>query len=111
MLVIEDDHDVAAGLMELLGAEGCDVVVAPTGAEGLAQVPRILPEVVILDVDLPDANGRELYNRIRDLAPSLPIVLTSGHVLGAEEPQADIVFLQKPYELEALLEAVGAAGG
>jgi PAS domain S-box-containing protein len=110
VLVIEDDHDVAIGLAELLGAEGCEVVVAPTGTEGLLQVQKLAPDVVLLDVDLPDANGRELYERIRGIAPSIPIVLTSGHVLGSDASNENIVFLQKPYELEALLEAVDAAG-
>jgi FixJ family two-component response regulator len=73
-------------------------------------VQKLAPEVVLLDVDLPDANGRELYERIRTISPSIPIVLTSGHVLGGDASHDNIVFLQKPYELDALLEAVGAAG-
>jgi PAS domain S-box-containing protein len=110
VLMIEDDHAVAAGLSALLATEGCEVAVATTGADGLREIERFRPGVVILDIDLPDANGRELYTRIRAVVPDLPIVLTSGHVLGVTEDDANVVFLQKPYEIDALIAAVSAAG-
>ena len=111
VLMIEDDEAVATGLMTLLSSEGCEVAVALTGADGLRKVRSFAPDVVILDVDLPDANGRELHDRIREIDPSLPIVLTSGHVLGGSDGDENVVFLQKPYELDALIEAVSVARG
>ena len=91
------------------------VRVAGTCAEAL-ELMRAAPEDVraaVLDVGLPDGRGDELGDRLRDLAPGLPIVLCTGFGMGEIRSRAfqqgRIVMISKPFQPEALLEALRAA--
>lgn len=68
ILVVEDNSDAAAGLQQLLQLDGHSVVVAPDGRSGLREVARWQPDTVILDLELPDLDGREVARCIRDAA-------------------------------------------
>jgi two-component system, NarL family, response regulator DevR len=76
-----DDHEVVRrGVRELLESEGDVVVVgeASTAAEALARVPALLPDVVVLDVRLPDGSGVEVCRELRSEHPEMAcLMLTS----------------------------------
>ncbi|MBC9823920.1 response regulator transcription factor [Terrabacter sp. MAHUQ-38] len=78
-LVIIDDHaGFRAFARALLEAEGYDVVgEAADGSSGTELVCRLLPDVVLLDVVLPDVDGFAVTQRIADKAPRCAVVLTS----------------------------------
>ena len=67
VLVVDDNRDAAITLAELLQMLGSEVWVAHDGASALAQAGRYAPDVVLLDVGLPDINGYEVARRIRAL--------------------------------------------
>jgi PAS domain S-box-containing protein len=106
VLLVEDDELVAEGIAALLGIDGFDVEICGTAACAMARLDQRRPDVVVLDVGLPDADGVELSHRIRDRWPDLPIVFSTGH--GDEKrlenllEHSDIAFLQKPYSAERL---------
>jgi DNA-binding response OmpR family regulator len=81
ILIVDDDYDVAAVLAEVVSDEGHQVRVAHDGAEGLIHVAERIPDLVILDVDLPVLDGPGMARRML-LADhgqeSVPIVLFSG---------------------------------
>src|SRR6476661_5674840 len=65
ILIVEDEYAVARGIQYALEQEGYDVTVARKGSEGLDFATRQAPDLVILDVRLPDMDGFEVLRRLR----------------------------------------------
>jgi DNA-binding response OmpR family regulator len=110
--VIEDDSAVQQLIDTVLRREGFNVLLAGTGRAGLRQVHEHRPGVVVLDVGLPDLDGWQVLERIRDIS-EVPVLMLTGY---AEEPDkvrglragADD-YLTKPFglaEFTARLEAL-----
>ncbi|HYC90817.1 MAG TPA: sigma-54 dependent transcriptional regulator [Thermoanaerobaculia bacterium] len=112
VLLVDDDPQIVAGLAALLEDEW-NVRTASTGREALVAFAEFSPDVVLLDVNLPDANGVELLHQLKMYAETTPVIMMSGAGtydaviesmrLGAE------TFLQKPFDfgtLSAVLEQV-----
>ena len=110
VLLVEDDETVAAGIASLLELEGISVSVANSGSEAVRMVRVEVPDVVILDVGLPDIDGLAVYRAIAALHPRLPVIFSTGHAdgsrLDALEPTSPVAFLLKPYDSAALLDAI-----
>ncbi|HEX8616083.1 MAG TPA: PAS domain S-box protein [Thermoanaerobaculia bacterium] len=110
VLLVEDDPTVAAGLVTLLEMEGLVVDVAETGEDALRQVAARCPDVVVLDVGLPDMDGTQVYALLAAEHPELPVVFSTGHgdrgKLEELLERPNVAFLLKPYESNALLGAI-----
>jgi DNA-binding response OmpR family regulator len=112
VLTIEDDPDILQLLRTLLGLEGYDVQEAASARDGLRRFHETRPDVVILDIALPDLDGWEVLSRIRDMSDAPVLVLT------AQSAEAEKVrclnagaddYLTKPFshvELLARLQAI-----
>jgi two-component system, OmpR family, KDP operon response regulator KdpE len=77
ILVIDDDRSLLRALTIALSARGHEVVVARTATDGITQVSLTTPDVVILDLGLPDLDGVELTRRIRTWT-GVPIIVLSA---------------------------------
>jgi DNA-binding response OmpR family regulator len=111
VLVIEDDADIGQVLRALLGRAGYQVVEASTGREGLRLFHQVRPELVILDVGLPDLDGWQVLERIRDMSDLPVLVLTArsaerDKVRGLNAGADD--YLTKPFSKDELLARLGA---
>jgi len=84
--------------------------VAGTAAAAMETIARILPDFILLDLGLPDRNGREVYKEIVKRWPSIPIILSTGHADAAliEMVQGNprVRCLMKPYSIDALEAAL-----
>jgi DNA-binding NtrC family response regulator len=114
ILVVDDDPDTAEALSDLLIIEGHQLRVAHDGVEGLACLDARLPNLVLLDVEMPRLNGPEmafemfLLNAGRE---KIPVVLLSGK-LDLREVAAAIgtrYFLGKPYSFDVVLSVIARA--
>jgi two-component system, OmpR family, response regulator CpxR len=112
LLIIDDDQDLCAMLVEYLGPEGFAVTTAGTGPEGLAQLSRSPADLIVLDVMLPGFSGFEVLRRIR-AASRVPVIMLTARgeevdrVVGLEMGADD--YLAKPFsprELVARIRAV-----
>jgi len=112
VLVIEDERPIAEPLADALRREGFDVELAASAAEGLEAFSAQSPDIVLLDVMLPDGDGRDVLRRIRE-ASQTPVVMVSARgeemdrVLGLELGADD--YVTKPFsaaELVARMRAV-----
>jgi len=112
VLLVEDDELVSDAVARSLVREGYLVLTAPTGhdAIGLLRTPGTAVDVVLLDVGLPDVSGADLCKRLRELFPTLPVVVCTG-AAGPEE--ADELrrlgvarYLSKPIEVATLVAAL-----
>lgn len=107
VLLVEDEPDVAAGIVALLEIEGIQVAVATRGAEAMPAAGAFRPEAVILDLGLPDMAGSEVYERLASRWPSLPVIFSTGHgdeaALQGYLTAPHVGFLRKPYDFNALI--------
>lgn len=110
ILLVEDDESVSAGLSALLGYEGFIVDVVRTGAAAMDKVNADTPDVVILDVGLPDVEGTQVYRQLSEMHPHLPVIFSTGHAdqarLDEAFPGAPITTLLKPYGVGELLQTI-----
>lgn len=112
VLVVDDEPQIRRYLRVSLSAENLDVVEAANAAEGLASVRRDKPDVVILDLGLPDGDGLELIPLIRALSAAPIIVLSvrddEAVKVRALDAGADD-YLSKPFGTAELLARIRAA--
>jgi DNA-binding response OmpR family regulator len=115
VLIVEDDEATREAMTSWLVVEGFSVLAAADGhqAAGHLERPREPIDVVVLDVGLPDVNGVDLCQRVREMYPAMPVVVCTG---GAEpEEVARLVrlgatrYFRKPVDPDELLSAVEAA--
>ncbi len=112
ILVIEDEDALSRLLTRLLEANGFDVTVAETGSMGLAKAITMNPDLVILDLMLPDVRGQDVLTRLMAAQPdSRVLVLSSVPQIGARVEvlsggAAD--FLAKPFANAELLARIKA---
>jgi len=112
ILIVEDEAAVAEGIAAVLRLEGTQVTVAGTGAAALQHLATATPDAVILDVGLPDMDGRKVYERIVSMAPTLPVVFSTGHERSTRgEDTPNTAWLMKPYDLDVLLGALDRLSG
>jgi DNA-binding response OmpR family regulator len=110
ILVIEDDPAVAEALVEGIGTEGYDVHWETTGGGGVAYARDRSPQLVVLDVRLPDGNGFDFCREMRQLGLRQPILMLTvqsdelDKVLGLEMGADD--YLTKPYRLRELIARI-----
>lgn len=113
VLVIDDEIGMCKTLNDILADRGYRVEVAYSGREGLAKAARRSPDLVILDIRLPDGDGVKLLEQLRRVAPeSRTLVITAyGRREIAEElhGQDILAYLEKPLELERALELIQGA--
>jgi DNA-binding NarL/FixJ family response regulator len=111
-VLLIDDHDlIRGGLRRAFERDGAFTVVgeADTVATGLSLAAEHAPDVVVVDVNLPDGNGLDAAQRLRSLLPTLGIVVLTmydddEHLFGALDAQAS-AFVAKSAPTEAVLSA------
>ena len=112
ILVVEDNPDLAFGLRNNLEIEGYEVVVAHDGTSALAHSLNSSPDLIILDLGIPDPDGFRVLRTIRDRGDRVPIMILSasgeeaskvrGLRIGADD------FVTKPFSVLELLARVEA---
>ena len=114
LLLIDDDPSLIPGQMrQAFPAPAHRVEVAGTGAEGLKRVGARPPDVILLDLGLPDQSGLEVYQRIRRIDARIPVIFvtmakTADAAIEAMK-QGAYDYLFKPLDLQQLRRVVGEA--
>ncbi len=114
ILVIEDEHDIRELISYNLESEGYDIIKAATGTEGVELARKKLPDLVLLDIMLPDIDGLEVCRKLKrdDSTKDIPIIMLtaksedsdviSGLELGAED------YITKPFSPRVLVARLRA---
>jgi two-component system alkaline phosphatase synthesis response regulator PhoP len=112
ILLVEDNPDLAAGIDYNLRLEGYEVRIAPTGHDAIAAYAGWHPDLVLLDLMLPDVDGYQVLQAIRDTERTTPVI-----ILSARDQEADKVrgfrldadqYVTKPFGILELIERIGA---
>ena len=115
ILVCDDDRDAVASLLELLRDEGHEVRGVFSGHEVLHRVRDFGPDVLLLDIGMPQLNGYEVARRLRErYASARPLLIAiTGHSQPADKTFAQLAgfdhHLAKPYDPNALLALLSSA--
>lgn len=113
ILLIDDDDDLREALADqLVLTEEFDVFEGANGADGVARAKEQLYDLVILDVGLPDMDGREVCRLLRKTGIRCPVVMLTGHdsdsdtILGLDAGAND--YITKPFKFPVLLARIRA---
>ena len=113
ILLVDDDDDLREALSEqLVDTEDFDVFEARDGAEAIEKVKAGPYDLAILDVGLPDTDGRELCRKFRKLGVKCPVMMLTGHdtdadtILGLDAGAND--YVTKPFKFPVLLARIRA---
>lgn len=113
VLIVDDDVEIVRIVSFVLREHGYQVITAFNGREAIQKVQTELPELVLLDLHLPDVNGKEVLKRIREINEEIATIVLTGH--GGEQVAIDFMkagamdFISKPFEMELLLRSVSDA--
>ena len=110
ILVVDDELEVRLVLREFLSARGYEVTLADSGAQALAVLEEADPQVVLLDVTMPEMDGVETLRQLLEARPALPVIMVTANAdigttsrllaLGAAD------YIPKPFDLAYLDQAI-----
>ncbi len=112
ILLVEDDERISEPLVRVLVSEGFAVTHVDNGKDALGAVERERPDLVLLDLTLPDIDGLDVCRKLRADIPDLPIVM-----LTARAEEMDVIvglsagaddYIAKPFRLAELIARVRA---
>ena len=113
ILVVDDELMLCDLLKMELGSFGHEVVTANDGREGIALFAHRKPDLMLLDLHMPDMDGIEVLKRIRELNPQASVIVLTGRGTDDLENQARELgvheFLRKGLSLDILVRALGKA--
>lgn len=117
ILVVDDDEAMCQVLAERLTRQGYDLLVAHTGAEGLAKARIEQPRLILLDLRLPDMDGLAVCEELADGTETcdIPVIILSGmerpDIIRRSRAAGCHCYLRKPYDPNALLILIQHAMG
>ncbi len=113
LLVVDDDRTIVRIFQRCFEASNIAVYSAASGAEALQVVREMQPDVVVLDMVLPDQSGLSTYDEIRKISPDIPIIFITA--AGSSESTIESIqrgamdFLSKPLDMARIREVVRQA--
>ena len=109
LLVVDDDPGVVTLIRAIFRSEGWDVATAHNGREAMDRLEGSEPDVILLDLMMPEIDGREFYRRAREHGTKSHVVILSayGSERACKELGADAA-VAKPFEPETLIAKVEA---
>jgi two-component system, OmpR family, response regulator len=106
-LVVDDEANVGYLVSTALRLDGWTVQVSETGRDALAAVDEFVPDVIVLDVMLPDADGFELCQRLRARAVTAPVIFLTARGAATDRVRGLTIggddYLTKPFSVEELV--------
>jgi CheY-like chemotaxis protein len=108
VLVVEDDRAIRDMIVATLAENGYAVAAARNGAEGLERCRAFVPDVIVLDLMMPEVDGIEFLKRQPQTGCDAPVVLMSAAVQrGHLPPELPVeAFIEKPFAIDKFLDTV-----
>jgi two-component system cell cycle response regulator DivK len=112
ILVVEDQEDNRQILRDLLASAGFEMLEAEDGARGVAIAEAELPDLILMDIQLPEMDGYEATRRIKanPRLRTIPVIVVTSYALSGDEDKARAAgcdgYVTKPYSPRALLATI-----
>ena len=113
ILIIDDDQQLCISFAKILHQEGHTTATSFTGAAGIEAARNVLPDLVILDIKLPDMHGLEVFEHIHQEFPKLPVIFITAH--GTTETTIEAIqkgaydYVYKPFDVPEMLHLIEKA--
>jgi signal transduction histidine kinase len=110
ILVVDDDLEIVKMISLVLRDQDIDVITAFNGREAIEKVRSGFPELILLDLNLPDMNGREIMKKTREINEDIAFIVVTG--FGGEQIAIDLMkagavdFISKPFDTERLIKSI-----
>ncbi len=110
ILIIDDEQDLCSLLSDALSGRGYHVTTANTGKEGMGRIRKASPDLVFLDLKLPDGDGIKILSKIRRTCPETIVNIISAY--GSEERREEASkkgargFIDKPFTESDILKSI-----
>jgi DNA-binding response OmpR family regulator len=107
ILVIDDDNHLRESLVEVLDLEGFSCSEAANAKHGIASAKKHKPDVVIMDIQLPDSSGFQICQELRRFSKEFILIMMTGRFLSAEEKTQGLSlgadeYITKPFDIREL---------
>ena len=107
ILIIDDDNHLRESLAEVLDLEGFSCLEAGNAKTGISMAKKHKPEVVIMDIQLPDSSGFQICQELRRFSKDFILIMMTGRFLSAEEKTQGLSlgadeYLTKPFDIQEL---------
>ncbi len=107
ILVIDDDNHLRESLVEVLDMEGFSCSEAANAKNGIASAKKHKPDVVIMDIQLPDSSGFQICQELRRFSKEFILIMMTGRFLSAEEKTQGLSlgadeYITKPFDIQEL---------
>lgn len=113
-LIVDDEPMIRWVMAQALTDWGFDSIEAENASSAISQFEKTEPDIVLLDINLPDASGLELLRRFKGVRPEVPVIIVSGDVVVENTIQAlrggADNFITKPIDLKEMRLALEGAG-
>jgi DNA-binding response OmpR family regulator len=110
ILIVDDEVGIIDEIRDFLSEEGYDVRTADTVKDGISLLTTFQPDVLIVDMKLPDASGIDVLRVCRAQLPNTKTMVVTGYVdqkvMDEAENLGRDMFLQKPFDLMTLIEQI-----
>lgn len=110
IMVVEDNEQNLYLMQYLLEKSGYSVTLAKNGAEALTLVGREMPDLILMDIQLPDMDGLEVTRRLKGLGGKAPIVAVTSYAMVGDREKAFAAgcsgYVEKPIEPALFLEEI-----
>jgi len=113
ILVVDDEKDVVEFLTDLLEDNGYEVTPAYNGVEAMGLISKEKPDLILLDLQMPEETGTGLYRKLHDRKQfrDIPVVVISGLAGRDVAVSKSVPVIEKPPEEQEVLRAVSQALG
>ena len=107
LLIIDDDAHLRESLAEVLELDGFECHQAGAAKEGIAAAHKLEPEIVIMDIQLPDSSGFQICQELRKRSKTVILIMMTGRFLSSEEKKQGFElgadeYITKPFDLAEL---------
>src|SRR5437764_14442208 len=79
VLIVDDDRATSAGMADVVEEWGYEAEVADTLKAGWTSISKLVPDVAIVDLKLPDGSGLDLLHRVKETYPDASVIILTGH--------------------------------
>ncbi|MCD4741741.1 MAG: response regulator, partial [Desulfobacteraceae bacterium] len=107
ILIIDDDKQLSLSFTKILTQDGYEIATAYLGQEGIKKAAEVKPDLVILDIRLPDMGGIDVFDVIHEASPKLPVIIITA--FGTTETAIKAIkkgaydYIYKPFDVAEML--------